>query len=54
MNEIVSMSTKQAIEYLEYQGPVFQKSPLRLSPEHENYPALKNMVAELYRKGVKE
>lgn len=54
MSEIKGISTKLAVEYLSYEGPVFQKSPLRLDPAHENYPALKRMIKTLYAKGVKD
>ena len=51
MSELTNISTKLAVKYLNYHGPVFHKAPLRLDPAHENYPALRRMVAAYYQGG---
>ena len=51
MSELISISTKQAVKYLNYHGPVFQYAPLRIDPHHEGYPALKAMFAAYHQAG---
>ena len=53
MSELVSVSTKQAVKYLNYNGPVFQKIPegRAIDPNHENYETLKGMIAAYYNGG---
>lgn len=53
MSELVSISTKQAIKYLNYNGPVFQytNQATIIDPNHKDYPALKRMIAAYYNGG---
>lgn len=53
MSELVSISTKQAVKYLNYNGPVFlyTKQARIIDPNHKDYPALKRMVAAYYNGG---
>ena len=51
MSEVISISTKQAVEYLNYSGPVFQRQNTVIDPHHEGYPALKRMFAAVYNTG---
>ena len=51
MSKIIGISTKKAVEYLNYQGPVFGYSPRRIDPNHENFLPLKRMVAAYYNQG---
>ena len=53
MSELVSISTKQAVKYLNYKGPVFlyTKQARIIDTNHKDYPALKKMVAAYYNGG---
>ena len=51
MSEVLSISTKHAVKILNYHGPVFQYSPLMIDPHHEDFPALKRMLAAVYNNG---